>query len=1292
MSQDYLNNTNQTSLLFKRFQNKVQANPDTGSGGLSYANESKNSLTYLFNNQLFSNTVSNNLTNSTYWINVIQNDSNFASSTWDSVTNDVKNQIIASYPIPGTDLIVYKDVYLEPVQGTNQAWYIIPQGLSSNNTENNKLKNMIPYNYNPLALGMFTPIISYWNGTSWFAGEVQNDTSSLNWLIDYESGVLEFYQTNTILESKNINQGDTTDEKKRPRITCICYNGGFGSGGGSSDNSGNKIVVGTSSGGIPQLGSDVSAIYFDDSQFNVDISNNIAIINSTSTGGGNADLSFNFFDIPLSPTDGSGSLDSNYIKLNWKNPVNTQSALPFGKFITYGNDESFQSLQDIRRLPFFQHLHIEYMPFIAGQPTGDLSNNNDWIDLSNNSSNFQTIIPNTLESIWLTNGPTDPSLTLLNTTGQIQTGDKAPYSSAFYNGLILGYGYQFRIYLDNSGINLPLNNGKDILYGQDVSWNYLYIPDVSFQYIDLGAFGPAYAPTSAVINFTNFEPSTFEVVLSTTNPADTSLNTPFPINPNLDLEYSFAIDISAEIEPTSYQQQQSRYDTIYGTGNNPMFSVTDFSSVPQRQSSVEFLYSELINDLSVCPQTKYTYGSLKGVNTAFVNDPSYANVSGSTTTGVPSNDEAIDTNAFKTQLVTNGSLNAVDISLGSVNGTNPSNITVYPGGNNLPFPPLPLSTDILFLDNTTNFTGIVETNDLSLCANNVYNTINGMRGKQTDNNELSYFDLSFSTDISGSSKSNPTKGFLQNPSANLTTTISNEYFYLKATAQEAGKTPVFQYQGYYSGINLNNLNIRNINLNSYPDICNNSYNDYEFTLKQYYNLVPGTATWNEATGSRTVDMGIGKYPETPINWASNTYSNPTFSNFSYLMGLGRPNSDIPVIYSFKLSDIDPTWVLKSSYDTLGGISKTTLLYAPEQIPLTTIEVQTPYIKPFPNLTTIPNIDPSLEIGRNFFKVDYNYSRKYTSSPQFRITGQHLNNVSFSPDISDIPFQDVSFGTVNGGQHAWWDYTWNTITPGSSVTTLLPPSFFTSIPDGTSSIQFIEAVGNSTFSSNTTYNHIDSINFKQLMWSNQAFRGNGFSSSNSSFPYIDFSNNFYNPNSLVSPTLLRDYSIFDNSGQSISKTYSAFNPKFWTGQPTSGVQQVSRTLKFITFNIDVPQDAAFPGYVPGSGASYTYIFELELINNNSAVISHDSALTSTTANGYWVFYNQLNSGTSTGPYDGQGQNTGTTSGSYFQSGYRIPNPSLPGNITTLQISIGLPNSLNSNDSVLSSVAVNFKAIP
>ena len=39
-----LNNDNQTSLLFKRFQNKVQAGINTGSGGTKYSTESAKAL------------------------------------------------------------------------------------------------------------------------------------------------------------------------------------------------------------------------------------------------------------------------------------------------------------------------------------------------------------------------------------------------------------------------------------------------------------------------------------------------------------------------------------------------------------------------------------------------------------------------------------------------------------------------------------------------------------------------------------------------------------------------------------------------------------------------------------------------------------------------------------------------------------------------------------------------------------------------------------------------------------------------------------------------------------------------------------------------------------------------------------------------------------------------------------------------------------------------------------------------------------------------------------------------
>ena len=46
---NYLDNNNQTSLLFKRFQNKVQAGINTGSGSTDYSNETTKALKSLLN-------------------------------------------------------------------------------------------------------------------------------------------------------------------------------------------------------------------------------------------------------------------------------------------------------------------------------------------------------------------------------------------------------------------------------------------------------------------------------------------------------------------------------------------------------------------------------------------------------------------------------------------------------------------------------------------------------------------------------------------------------------------------------------------------------------------------------------------------------------------------------------------------------------------------------------------------------------------------------------------------------------------------------------------------------------------------------------------------------------------------------------------------------------------------------------------------------------------------------------------------------------------------------------------
>ena len=88
-----------------------------------------------------------------------------------------------------------------------------------------------------------------------------------------------------------------------------------------------------------------------------------------------------------------------------------------------------------------------------------------------------------------------------------------------------------------------------------------------------------------------------------------------------------------------------------------------------------------------------------------------------------------------------------------------------------------------------------------------------------------------------------------------------------------------------------------------------------------------------------------------------------------------------------------------------------------------------------------------------------------------------------------------------------------------------------------------------------------------------------------------------------------------------------------------------------------------------------------------------------ANGCWVFHNENANGVFDGPFDGQGQaGVGNFSGGSIASyesgqpsGYAINTPSsnnsgVPGSYkTVLQISIGIPNNLNTN---LASIAVGF----
>ena len=67
---DYLDNDNQTSLLFKLFQNKIQTGIDTGSGATSYSTESKSALKFIYPNQILVDDICDNLSSDNYLSNL----------------------------------------------------------------------------------------------------------------------------------------------------------------------------------------------------------------------------------------------------------------------------------------------------------------------------------------------------------------------------------------------------------------------------------------------------------------------------------------------------------------------------------------------------------------------------------------------------------------------------------------------------------------------------------------------------------------------------------------------------------------------------------------------------------------------------------------------------------------------------------------------------------------------------------------------------------------------------------------------------------------------------------------------------------------------------------------------------------------------------------------------------------------------------------------------------------------------------------------------------------------------
>ena len=138
-----LNNDNETTLLFKKFQGVAQTQVLTSdTGALSYTGEPKKSLTNIFQENIFSEKVPTDLS---FTLLEIYNGVAFGPITDGDFSNNVNNQTIVTRDLSagvfGVDLPLtyYNKLYLAPTNGTNQAWWFIDPG-STTSTNNNILK------------------------------------------------------------------------------------------------------------------------------------------------------------------------------------------------------------------------------------------------------------------------------------------------------------------------------------------------------------------------------------------------------------------------------------------------------------------------------------------------------------------------------------------------------------------------------------------------------------------------------------------------------------------------------------------------------------------------------------------------------------------------------------------------------------------------------------------------------------------------------------------------------------------------------------------------------------------------------------------------------------------------------------------------------------------------------------------------------------------------------------------------------------------------------------------------
>ena len=208
----------QIDLLFKKFTNTVNANPelpfsDTQNRRFPFQN-------FEFSKNLFIDNIPDNLDNITYngLLGSAALDASFGEAT------DI------SYEIPNYPLLYYHRIELtNALAGLNNTSWYYPD---PNNNKLSLLRGSIPFNYDPINFTYKQLLYSNSNQ------EEPLNSDPLYWLFDYKSGFIQFYGDPAEVTN-------WVNSNRPPRISVIVYNGRkglenfSGGGGGGSTIDGN---------------------------------------------------------------------------------------------------------------------------------------------------------------------------------------------------------------------------------------------------------------------------------------------------------------------------------------------------------------------------------------------------------------------------------------------------------------------------------------------------------------------------------------------------------------------------------------------------------------------------------------------------------------------------------------------------------------------------------------------------------------------------------------------------------------------------------------------------------------------------------------------------------------------------------------------------------------------------------------------------------------------------------------------------------------------------------------------